>query len=323
MSNLDLTPELVACGGLAQVAPRPVMQIFNGREVLLGEATTVRRLLPNLGRRLVGPWCFVDHYGPEDIADAAGMQVRPHPHIGLQTVSWLLDGEVRHRDSLGNDQVLTPGALGLMTSGRGITHAEHSPVAHPALLHGVQLWVALPSRSRAVAPEWEYYSSLPTLQQPGLDATVIMGELDGARSPGQGYSPLIGADLTIAPSTNGRIPLNPEFEHALLAMSGTATVEGTPLAVGSMLYLGCGRRELRLGADSPARLLLLGGEPFAEEIVMWWNFVARTGDEIAEARSRWMDPSAAHAFDEVPGAGERLSAPELLPGRLIPGGAVR
>ena len=133
MSNLDLLPPLTTCGGLADVAPSPVAEVFTGREVLLGEATNVRRLLPNLGRRMVGPWCFVDHYGPDDIGDEAGMQVPPHPHIGLQTVSWLLSGEVRHRDSLGSDQVLTAGSLGLMTSGRGISHAEHSTVPHPRL----------------------------------------------------------------------------------------------------------------------------------------------------------------------------------------------
>src|SRR4051794_4416421 len=164
MSNLDRTPDLTRCGGLAAVAPRPVHDVFAGKEVALGESTVVRRLLPNLGRRLVGPWCFVDHYGPDEIAAGPGMQVPPHPHIGLQTVSWLLAGEVHHRDSLGSDEVIGPAQLGLMTAGSAITHAEQSPVPHPALLHGVQLWVALPSEHRSVAPSWQFHTALPVHQ---------------------------------------------------------------------------------------------------------------------------------------------------------------
>src|SRR3954463_14701902 len=177
MSNLDRAPTLSQCGGLADVAPRPVHQVFEGKEVALGESTVVRRLLPNLGRRLVGPWCFVDHYGPDDIASGDGMQVPPHPHIGLQTVSWLLEGEVHHRDSLGSDQLVRPGELGLMTAGTAITHAEQSPVPHPALLHGVQLWVALPDEARATAPAWNHHGQLPVVGDRGAAATVIMGTL--------------------------------------------------------------------------------------------------------------------------------------------------
>jgi redox-sensitive bicupin YhaK (pirin superfamily) len=321
MSNLDRTPTLTRCGGLADVAPQPVAEVFTGREVLLGEATNVRRLLPNLGRRMVGPWCFTDHYGPDDIADAAGMQVPPHPHIGLQTVSWLLEGEVRHRDSLGNDQVLTPGTLGLMTSGHGISHAEHSPVAHPRLLHGVQLWVALPDGARSTSPSWEFHGSLPAFSDARMAATVIMGELGGERSPGTAHSPIVGADVTLEAGADVSIPIEREFEHGVLMMSGTANVEGTELNVGSMLYLGCGRRELRFRCASGARLLLLGGEPFGEQIVMWWNFVARSDEEIAEAREQWIARSA--RFGDVHGAGQRLEAPPMPPGRLIPGGPAR
>src|SRR3954463_14766927 len=172
MSNLDRAPTLSQCGGLADVAPRPVHQVFEGKEVALGEATVVRRLLPNLGRRLVGPWGFVDHYGPEDIAAAPGMQVPPHPHIGLQTVSWLLTGEVHHRDSLGSDEVIRPGQLGLMTAGSAVAHGGQSPVPHPALLHGVQLWVALPEEHRNVAPAWQYHPALPVHRERQATVTV-------------------------------------------------------------------------------------------------------------------------------------------------------
>lgn len=320
MSNLDRAPTMTVCGGLADTAPTPVREVFAGREVLLGESTMVRRLLPNLGRRLVGPWCFVDHYGPDDVANTPGMQVPPHPHIGLQTVSWLLEGEVHHRDSLGSDVIIHPGELGLMTAGVGIAHAEYSPVQHPALLHGAQLWVALPGDAREVAPSWEHHHELPLITERGLRATVIMGSMAGAVSPGRAYSPLVGVDAELAPLAEALLPLEPEFEHAVLVAGGEVEVDGATLAPGSLMYLGCARRDLRLRSESGARVLLLGGEPFAEEIVMWWNFVARTGDEIAEARRQWQ---AREHFGEVANASERLAAPELPPGRLKPGGAVR
>jgi redox-sensitive bicupin YhaK (pirin superfamily) len=321
VSNLDRTPDLSRCGGLAGVAPRPVHELFAGKHVALGESTVVRRLLPNLGRRLVGPWCFVDHYGPDDVASEPGMQVPPHPHIGLQTVSWLLTGEVHHRDSIGSDQVIHPGELGLMTAGAAITHAEQSPVPHPELLHGVQLWVALPDAARRVTPAWEHHGELPTLRDTGGAATVMMGSLGGATSPGRAYSPLVGADITLDAGGELLLPLEPEFEHAVLVMSGSVDVDGVPLAVGSMLYLGCARRDLRMSSAGGARAMLLGGAPFEERIVMWWNFVARDNDEIVAAREQWMNGST---FGDVEGyAGYRLPAPDLPPGKLKAGGAVR
>jgi redox-sensitive bicupin YhaK (pirin superfamily) len=321
VSNLDRAPSLSTCGGLADVAPRPVHQVFEGREVALGESTVVRRLLPNLGRRLVGAWCFVDHYGPDDIARGPGMQVPPHPHIGLQTVSWLLSGEVHHRDSLGSDQLIEPGQLGLMTSGVGITHAEQSPVPHPSMLHGVQLWVALPEAARRVAPAWEHHPELPTLRDHGATATVIMGALAGERSPGTAHSPLVGADVALDPGADTLLPLEPEFEHAVLVMSGSADVDGAHLTPGTMIYLGCARRDLRIASEAGARVLLLGGTPFEEQIVMWWNFVARSNDEIVAARNEW---TSGDTFGDVTGYdGFRLPAPDLPPGKLKPGGAVR
>ena len=321
MSNLDRTPDLSHCGGLADVAPRPVHQVFEGKEVALGESTVVRRLLPNLGRRLVGAWCFVDHYGPDDIAAGPGMQVPPHPHIGLQTVSWLLTGEVHHRDSIGSDQLIRPGELGLMTAGAAITHAEQSPVPHPALLHGVQLWVALPDAARTVAPAWDHHANLPVVRDHGMTATVILGELGGAASPGHVHSPLVGVDIALEPGADTLLPLEPGFEHAVLVMSGSADVDGAQLTPGTMIYLGCARRDLKLVSAGGARVMLLGGAPFEEEIVMWWNFVARSNDEIVAARAEWMTGST---FGDVEGYdGYRLPAPDLPPGKLKPGGAVR
>lgn len=321
MSNLDRQAALSVCGGRGFVVAEPVRELLTPRHVRLGESTEVRRLLPNLGRRMVGAWAFVDHYGPDDIADEPGMQVPPHPHMGLQTVSWLHDGEVLHRDSLGSLQRILPRELGLMTSGRAISHSEESPKPHGRLLHGAQLWVALPEADRHVEPHFQHHTDLPVVTAPGLAATVILGELDGASSPGTAYTPIVGADLALTAGAEARLPLDPDFEYAVLSMSGEAEVDGVPVLPGSMLYLGCGRTELPLRAVSDAGLMLLGGEPFEEEIVMWWNFIGRSHEEIEEARQAWAEGSR---FGEVHGyEGGRLPAPELPPVALKPRGRVR
>ncbi|MDX6356827.1 MAG: quercetin 2,3-dioxygenase [Streptomyces sp.] len=322
MSNLDVKPAATVCGGREDVSAAPVRELLAPRTVQLGESTQVRRLLPNLGRRMVGAWCFVDHYGPDDIAQESGMQVPPHPHMGLQTVSWLHDGEVLHRDSLGSKQTVRPRELGLMTSGRAIAHSEESPRDHARYLHGAQLWVALPDAHRHRAPAFEHHAELPEITGGnGLHATVILGELDGAQSPGSIYSPLVGADLTLAAGTAARLPLQPDFEYAVLTMSGEPEVDGVRLAPGSMLYLGCGRAALPLAADTDSTLMLLGGEPFEERLVMWWNFVGRSADDIVAARDDWMKGAR---FGTVQGYdGEPLPAPDLPPVPLKPRGRVR
>ncbi|MEU9014831.1 pirin family protein [Streptomyces sp. NPDC048479] len=321
MSNLDRQAALSVCGGRGFVVAEPVRELLSPRHVQLGESTEVRRLLPNLGRRMVGAWAFVDHYGPDDIADQSGMQVPPHPHMGLQTVSWLHEGEVLHRDSAGSLATIRPRELGLMTSGRAISHSEESPKPHARFLHGAQLWVALPDAERNVEAQFQHHADLPTVSGPGLTATVILGQLDGALSPGTTYTPLVGADLALSRGATASLPLDPDFEYAVLCMSGETHVDGVPVLPGSMLYLGCGRTELPLRAESDAGLMLLGGEPFEEEIVMWWNFIGRTNEEIAQARADWMTGSR---FGEVKGYdGGRLPAPELPPVALKPRGRVR
>ncbi|MEW2544272.1 pirin family protein [Streptomyces sp. NPDC047002] len=321
MSNLERRATVTTCGGRQDVGAAPVRELLSPRRVRLGESTEVRRLLPNLGRRMIGAWAFIDHYGPDDIADEPGMQVPPHPHMGLQTVSWLHEGEVLHRDSLGSLQTIRPRELGLMTSGRAISHSEESPRQHARLLHGAQLWVALPDAHRHVAPHFEHHAGLPTVTAPGLAATVVLGSLDGAASPGTVYSPLMGADLTLAAGTAQRVPVEPDFEYGVLAMAGEAEADGVTVLPGSMLYLGAGRRELPLRAATDASLMLLGGEPFEERLLMWWNFVGRTQDEIARAREDWV---AGDRFGEVHGYdGARLDAPALPSTPLKARGRVR
>ena len=272
---------------------------------------SIRRLLPRSRRRLVGSWCFADVYGPLEVAPGLRMDVAPHPHIGLQTVSWLVAGELVHDDSLGFRGHARPGVLNLMTAGAGIAHSERSPPAAAGPLHGVQLWLALPDAHRQTAPGFEQHAELPEAALAGGGARVVMGELAGRRSPARSFSALVAAD--IAPEAGGRcvVPVDPAFEHALVPLSGSARLEGTPLEPGTLYYAGTGRRELLLEHSAPGtRLMLLGGPPFQETILIWWNFVARTRDEIAAAREDWQ---AGRRFGHVAAyAGARLDAPPLV-----------
>ncbi|MDH6108077.1 redox-sensitive bicupin YhaK (pirin superfamily) [Kitasatospora sp. MAP12-15] len=320
MNEPDQTAATVR-GGRQDVPSGPVRELLAPRETALGGSTVVRRLLPGLGRRMVGAWCFVDHYGPDDIADEPGMQVPPHPHIGLQTVSWLHQGEVLHRDSLGSLQTVQPRELGLMTSGRGISHSEESPRPHARFLLGAQLWVALPEAHRHTAPAFEHHARLPEITAAGLHGTVILGSIDGATSPGSTHTPLVGVDLSLREGGSARLPLDPDFEYAVLTMSGLTEVDGVRLEPGSMLYLGSGRRELPLRALADGSLLLLGGEPFEEKLVMWWNFIGRSGEEINQAREDWMTGTrfgTVHGYDGIP-----VPAPQLPTTPLKARGRIR
>ena len=215
------------------------------------------------------------------------MRVAPHPHTGLQTVSWLLEGEVLHRDSVGSEQLIRPGQLNLMTAGRAISHSEESP--SEVDLHGVQLWVALPSAAREVAPAFEHHATLPTLTAPGVRRPSSWVSSTGPSHRHGSTALLVGAEATLDAGGEILLPLRPDFEYAALALSGEVRVEGTDLDPGPLLYLGAGRSGLSLRAERPGRVLLLGGEPFEEEIVMWWNFVGRNHEEIARFRREWME----------------------------------
>ena len=323
MSNLERDPQETQCGGGVgvAVAAAPVRDVLSGRDVPLGRFAVVRRFLPHGQRRMVGAWCFLDYFGPEDVAGRPGMRVPPHPHTGLQTVSWLVEGEVLHRDSLGSRQAVRPGELSLMTSGHGISHSEESPGQHPPILHGVQLWVALPDAYRHTEPGFEHHPTLPVLHESGLTATVVVGELAGARSPASVYSGIVGADLTLGPAAQARLPLEPGFEYAAIVLLGAADVDGMALAPGSLLYLGTGRSQLALHAGPRTRLLLLGGEPFEEQLVMWWNFVGRSHEDIVQARQDW---AGGHRFGTVRGYdGDPLPAPPMPTTRLKPRGRHR
>ncbi|PJI93730.1 pirin family protein [Luteimicrobium subarcticum] len=306
MSNLETRPaEEVCSAGVPETAG--AVELLDPREVPLGgtRAMNVRRTLPQRARSLVGAWCFCDHYGPDDVTRGPGMQVPPHPHTGLQTVSWLFAGEILHRDSVGSRELVRPGQLNLMTAGRGISHSEQTPPgSSEPLLHGVQLWVALPSSALADAPSFEHHEDLPVLDVEGVRAHVLVGTLaladgrtDGAAggavvrgtSPATVHTPIVGAQLDLAPGAVVEVVADPAFEHAVLVDAGDVAVEGVRVPPGTLGYLGPGRTAVTVSAsdDGPARAVLLGGEPFDEEIVMWWNFVGRSHDDVAGARADW------------------------------------
>jgi quercetin 2,3-dioxygenase len=269
----------------------------------------VRRLLPLRQRRSVGAWCFVDHYGPTSVDGVAGMRVPPHPHIGLQTVTWLMEGTVLHRDSLGSEQLIRPSQLNLMTAGRGIAHSEESPQDHDPRLHGVQLWLALPEAWRHVAPDFEHLTELPRLRYGGLDVTVFTGSMADVVSPARVFSPLVGAEIAARNQASSTLPLVPSHEHVIFTALGAAVAEGTELSTGSLLYLGTGRDRVAVTARAGARLFLLGGRPLGETLLMWWNFVGRTPDDITQAVRDWAE---GERFGEVHGYhGAPLPAPPL------------
>jgi redox-sensitive bicupin YhaK (pirin superfamily) len=264
------------------------IETYEAHEAQVGRFT-VRRALPQRSRRTVGAWCFADHMGPADVTEGAGLDVGPHPHIGLQTVTWLLDGQALHKDTLGSEQVISPGQLNLMTAGNAVAHAEEATGHYRGRLEGIQLWVALPEATRHGEAAFEHHADLPRteLAHGAGDATVLVGEFGGAFSPARRDTALMGADLAL----RGRavVPLDPSFEHALIVLRGAAAVGGVPLAPGKVAHVGIGTSELVLDVDGPARVMLLGGEPFPEPITMWWNFVARTHDEIDAAYASWRD----------------------------------
>ncbi|GAA3602938.1 pirin family protein [Microlunatus ginsengisoli] len=285
MSDLELRPDELVCTGTSGGGPEELL--LTARKVYLGKTTEVSRALPDRDLRMIGAWCFLDHYGPEDVSDSPGMQVWAHPHTGLQTVSWLIEGEIEHRDSLGSQVMVRPGELHIMTSGHGIVHSEISQPDKPPTMHGVQLWVALPDGDRDAEPLFRSYRELPSLDLDGARGKVLIGELDGVRSPAHTYTPLVGADLELEPGAAIPVAVDPTYEYGVFVVSGRVRSGASEAGVDQLLYLGQGRERLELTSQEGARVMILGGEPFAEEIVMWWNFVGRSHDEIVGYRSAW------------------------------------
>ncbi len=322
MTRLDTDDAVATEASAACDGPRELL--LEAREVPLGgvRAMSVRRALPQRDLPLVGAWCFLDRFGPQ----VTRMRVEPHPHIGLQTVTWPLEGDVRHRDSVGSDVTVRRGSLNLMTSGAGISHSEYSVGTDAAPLDALQLWVALPESRRHGAPAFEQHEVLPEVALVPVEgtagsATVVLGSFAGVDSPATTHTPIVGAEIRVPAGSRVTLPLDPAWEHALVGVVGDVSVhagvaaEATALDDAHLLYLGIHRSSVDVSSTGGATLFLLGGEPFEDDIVMWWNFVGRTHEEIVEAREAWESRDA--RFGRVVDHGdERIPAPPLPAVRL-------
>lgn len=291
----------------------PMLDRIAAKSSELAEGLTIRRSLPTRQRRMIGAWCFLDHIGPVTFAPGHEMHVGAHPHTGLQTFTWMIEGEILHRDSLGSEQVIRPGQVNLMTAGHGISHTEDS-LTHGQRLHAAQLWIALPKSEAHRAPAFDHYADLPVWQQGGCNLTLVAGTHAGHTAPTRLYSPLMGLDIAgpAAAQAPIELPLNPGFEYGLLPLEGAVTLadEGETFAADELAYLGTGRSHLRLTLAPGTRALLLGGAPFGEDIVMWWNFVDEARAPIAESRQQWEDHDPRFGT-VVEGEHRRVPAPVL------------
>lgn len=271
----------------------------------------VHRVLPTRVRRTIGPWCFLDHAGPSVFRAAAeGMQVGPHPHIGLQTFTWMMAGELIHRDSLGSEQRIRPGQVNLMTAGRGISHTESTPEGCTAL-HAAQLWIALPPEHQDTAPRFDHYPDLPQRHEAGVRLTLLAGTAFGETAPTLTFSPLVGIDLDWTTAGEIDVPLDPAFEYGLLPVIDAVRVEGETLPQEALVYLGRGRDHVRIAAEAGARAILVGGMPPADPVLIWWNFVGYDRRVIAQAQRDWEAVEA--RFGSVPGPLQERMMPPPLP----------
>jgi quercetin 2,3-dioxygenase len=290
-------------GGRAIGGPRygdVVMEVIAPHSASVG-ALTVGRVLPRRQRRKIGHWCFVDVMGPSVVNDQTGLDVGPHPHIGLQTVTWLIHGAVLHRDSLGSEQLIRPGQLNLMTAGHGVSHSEETRGIFNGPIHGVQFWVAQPEATRHGPAEFAHHVNLPRLDIAGASgstATVVLGEFGGERSPARCDTEHVLIELVCGAGRTA-LPLTTTWEHGILALDETVNVSSTSITAsitalitgGHLGYLPPGTSEVIIDAAKPARVMLLGGEVCEETITMWWNYVARTRSEIASAHQEWTQRS--------------------------------
>lgn len=287
----------------------PAITRIAARSADLGDGMVVRRALPSRQQRMVGGWCFLDHLGPVDFTPERGMHVGAHPHIGLQTFTWLIEGEVLHRDSLGNEQIIRPGQVNLMTAGRGVVHTEDS-LTDGRRLHAAQLWIALPRDMQDCQPDFEHHPELPQWQENGAMLTLLAGDYAGRTAPTRCYSPLLGLDIANRTAVTVDLDLRPDFEYALLPLCGSVRLGDETFLADELACLGRGLEKQHLELAAHSKVLLLGGKPFAEPVLMWWNFVGFDKATIAEAHRQWERGDS--RFGPVgDGRAPRLSAPPL------------
>ena len=290
--------------GAPPASGAPGIEVSAGREATVG-TTRVVRVLPQRTRRMVGAWCFADHLGPVPADDGAG-GIGPHPHMGLHTVTWLVAGDLLHRDSLGSEQSIRPGQLNLMTAGRGVSHAEEPTDRHRGALRGIQLWVAQPDATRFGEPGFEHHHELPRVESATASVTVPVGEVAGSVSPARADTELVGMDVQLRAGTTV-VPLATAFEHGVVVLAGAVELEGQPITPGNLAYLPPGRDELGMASPGETRLLVLGGVPFGSPVVMWWNFVGRDRGEMSAASIEWN--AGSDRFGETGSLLGRMAAP--------------
>lgn len=280
------------------------LEVTDSRPAIVG-AMPVRRALPRRGHRTVGAWCFADHMGPANVTRDHGLDIGPHPHTGLQTVTYLIRGEALHRDSLGTEQLITPGQLNLMTAGEGVSHSEEATRQYEGSLEGIQLWIAQPDATRHLAPAFEHHGELPRIEKDATVATVLVGEFCGVASPARHDTDLVGVELSI--SGRASLPLRPDFEYAVIVLEGALAVDGVAVDPGQLGYLAAGNNGAEFDTLGATRVMLLGGVPFERKILMWWNFVARSRAEIDRAFDSWRDDDG--RFGTVSSSLERIATP--------------
>jgi redox-sensitive bicupin YhaK (pirin superfamily) len=281
VSESDVSAE----GGASTPSSAEVVDLMPSRVADVA-GLTVRRALPQRARRTIGAWCFLDHMGPATAAPDRGIRIGPHPHMGLQTVTWLVSGEILHRDSLGTEQLIRAGQLNLMTAGGGVAHAEESTSTFQGVVQGVQLWVAQPEATRHASAAFEHHAELPRQELDYGVATVLIGTFGEATSPARRDSDHVGVDLELAAGSS-LLPLTSEFEYGIVVLDGAVTIGSQVITPGNLAYLGLGHQELALTATSPTRAMMIGGVPFPDRLLMWWNFVGRTRAEITAAFQQW------------------------------------
>ena len=267
------------------------IDVREGRAAEVG-GMGIMRVLPTKGRRLIGPWCFVDLMSPEDVANPDPMEVGPHPHIGLATVTWLFEGEAVHTDSLGSEQVIRPGELNLMTAGHGIAHAglevrTGSQHAAADYVKGAQMWLAQPEETRHGGSSFHHHKDLPIAEMVGGEAQVLAGSFAGATSPVASDWPVVGAELRLQ-SGAVEAGLDPEFEYGVVPIDRRIRIDDVIVEPGSIAIIPTGFEQLRVESEAVAgRVMVIGGKPFPDRVQMWWNFVARTREEITTAWRDW------------------------------------
>lgn len=307
MSNTEKPKQLASSLDCPAAAAAPVLERVTPHHTDVG-GIQVNRVLPRRQRRLIGAWCFLDHIGPVSGSEI-DLHVGAHPHIGLQTFTWMMQGEIMHRDSLGTEQVIRPGQVNLMTAGRGIAHTEDSVPGQDAI-HAAQLWIALPREHADTTPRFDHYPDLPRWREQNMDMTLLIGSYANHTAPSKSFSPLVGVDLQVALTQQAKLSLRRDFEYGLLPLQGNWKIEGEVFAENELAYLGCGREWLTVETPAGGRALLVGGAPMNDEVLIWWNFVSHSRSAIIQAQKDWeMDNKS--RFADVPGAQKRLVPPPI------------